>query len=120
MKGVIIPKNRSFSVTEVVAHVSTGAIEYVDIIMVNNLNQALIKLKDNGYWIVGTDASGDKKASELPKDLNLAVIIGSEGFGMSRLVKKQCDYMLQIPMVGHVNSLNASVSCGIVLALINE
>lgn len=88
--------------------------------MVNNLNQALIKLKDNGYWIVGTDASGDKKASELPKDLNLAVIIGSEGFGMSRLVKKQCDYMLQIPMVGHVNSLNASVSCGIVLALINE
>ena len=120
VKGVIIPKNRSVSVTEVVAHVSTGAIEYVDIIMVNNLNQALIKLKDNGYWIVGTDASGDKKASELPKDLNLAVIIGSEGFGMSRLVKKQCDYMLQIPMVGHVNSLNASVSCGIVLALINE
>lgn len=120
VKGIIIPKNRSVSVTEVVAHVSTGAIEYVDIIMVNNLNQALTKLKDAGYWIVGTDASGDKKASDLPKDLNLAVIIGSEGFGMSRLVKKQCDYMMQIPMVGHVNSLNASVSCGIVLALINE
>lgn len=120
VKGVIIPKNRSVSVTEVVAHVSTGAIEYVPIIMVNNLTQAIVKLKENGYWIVGTDASGDVKAKDLDKNLNLAVIIGSEGFGMSKLVKKQCDYMLQIPMVGHVNSLNASVSCGIVLALINE
>ena len=120
VKGVIIPKNRSVSITETVARVSTGAIEYVDIIIVNNLNQAIGKLKDSGYWIVGTDASGDKKASELPKDLDLAVIIGSEGFGMSRLVKKQCDFMMQIPMVGHVNSLNASVSCGIVLALISE
>ena len=120
VKGVIIPKNRSVSVTEVVVHVSTGAIEYVPIIMVNNLTQAIVKLKENGYWIVGTDASGDVKAKDLDKNLNLAVIIGSEGFGMSKLVKKQCDYMLQIPMVGHVNSLNASVSCGIVLALINE
>lgn len=120
VKGVIIPKNRSVSVTEVVAHVSTGAIEYVPIIMVNNLTQAIVKLKENGYWIVGTDASGDVKTKDLDKNLNLAVIIGSEGFGMSKLVKKQCDYMLQIPMVGHVNSLNASVSCGIVLALINE
>lgn len=119
-QGVIIPKNRSVSITDTVAHVSTGAIEYVPIIMVNNIAQALVKLKDNGYWVVGTDASGDKVASEIPKDLNLAVIIGSEGFGMSKVCKKQCDYMLQIPMVGHVNSLNASVSCGIVLALINE
>ena len=115
VKGVIIPKNRSVSVTEVVAHVSTGAIEYVDIIMVNNLNQALTKLKDAGYWIVGTDASGDKKASDLPKDLNLAVIIGSEGFGMSRLVKKSCDINVVLPMEGHVNSLNASVAASVLL-----
>ncbi len=120
VKGVIIPKNRSVSITEVVAHVSTGAIEHVKVIMVNNLNQAIAKLKDNGFWIVGTDASGDVTAKDIPKDLNLGVIIGSEGFGMSRLVKKHCDYMMNIPMVGHVNSLNASVSCGIVLALINE
>ena len=115
VKGVIIPKNRSVSVTEVVAHVSTGAIEYVDIIMVNNLNQALTKLKDAGYWIVGTDASGDKKASDFPKDLNLAVIIGSEGFGMSRLVKKSCDINVVLPMEGHVNSLNASVATSVLL-----
>lgn len=118
--GVIIPKNRSVSITDTVAHVSTGAIEYVPIVLVNNLVQSLEKLKQMGYWIVGTDASGDVKACDLPKDLNLAIIIGSEGFGMSKVCKKQCDYMLKIPMVGHVNSLNASVSCGIVLALINQ
>lgn len=118
--GVVIPKNRSVSITDTVAHVSTGAIEYVPIVMVNNLAQSLLKLKDNGFWIVGTDASGDVKAADLPKDLDLAVIIGSEGFGMSKVCKKQCDYVLQIPMVGHVNSLNASVSCGIVLALIKQ
>lgn len=118
--GVVIPKNRSVSITDTVAHISTGAIEYVPIVMVNNLQTTLIKLKDEGFWIVGTDASADKLASDLPKDLDLAVVIGSEGFGMSKVCKKQCDYMMKIPMVGHVNSLNASVSCGIVLALINE
>ncbi len=120
VKGVVIPKNRSVSITDTVAHISTGAIEYVPIVMVNNLQTALIKLKEQGYWIVGTDASGEVRASDLPSDLDLAVIIGSEGFGMSKVCKKQCDYILQIPMEGHVNSLNASVSCGIVLALIKQ
>ena len=119
-QAIIIPKNRSVSITDTVAHVSTGAIEYVPVIMVNNLAQALIKLKENGYWVCGTDASGEMEAKDLPRDINLAVIIGSEGFGMSKVCKKQCDYVLKIPMVGHVNSLNASVSCGIVLALINQ
>lgn len=118
--GVVIPKNRSVSITDTVAHISTGAIEYVPIVMVNNLATALIKLKENGYWVVGTDASADKLASDLPKDVDLAVIIGSEGFGISKVCKKQCDYMMRIPMEGHVNSLNASVSCGIVLALIKQ
>ena len=119
-EAIIIPKNRSVSITDTVAHVSTGAIEYVPVIMVNNLAQALMKLKENGYWVVGTDAHGETKAKDLPNDLDLAIIIGSEGFGMSKVCKKQCDYILSIPMVGHVNSLNASVSCGIVLALINQ
>lgn len=119
-EAIIIPKNRSVSITDTVAHVSTGAIEYVPVIMVNNLAQTLIKLKENGYWVCGTDTSGDMEAKDLPTDINLAVIIGSEGFGMSKVCKKQCDYVLKIPMVGHVNSLNASVSCGIVLALINQ
>lgn len=116
--GVIIPKNRSVGITEVVAKVSTGAIEYVPIIMVNNLAQSLKYLKKNNFWVVGTDASADLLCKDIDKELNIAVIIGSEGFGMSRIVKDECDYMVKIPMTGHVNSLNASVSAGIVLALL--
>lgn len=116
--GVIIPKNRSVCITEVVAKVSTGAIEYVPIIMVNNLAQSLKYLKKNGFWVVGTDASADLECKDIDKSLNIAVIIGSEGFGMSRIVKEECDFMVKIPMDGHVNSLNASVSAGIILALL--
>lgn len=120
VQSVIIPKNRSVSITETVAKVSTGAIEYVPIVMVNNLVQAIKTLKKEGYWIVGTDASATTLPQELDKDLKLAIVIGSEGFGMSRIVKQECDYMIQIPMKGHVNSLNASVSAGIVLAMLNK
>ncbi|MCR5786556.1 MAG: 23S rRNA (guanosine(2251)-2'-O)-methyltransferase RlmB [Acholeplasmatales bacterium] len=116
--GIIIPKNRSVSITETVAHVSTGAIEYVPICMVNNLAQSLEVLKKNNFWVVGTDASAKQYASDIDKNLNIAVIIGSEGFGISKVVKNTCDYYIQIPMTGHVNSLNASVSCGIILALL--
>lgn len=116
--AIIIPKNRSVSITETVAHVSTGAIEYVPICMVNNLAQSLKKLKENGMWVVGTDASARETASDIDKSLDIAVIIGSEGFGISKTVKNECDYYIQIPMTGHVNSLNASVSCGIILALL--
>lgn len=114
--GVIIPKNRSVGITETVVKVSTGAIEYVPVIMVNNLVQSLKYLKENNFWVVGTDAKASNICSDIDKSLNLAVIIGSEGFGMSRLVKSECDYMVKIPMTGHVNSLNASVSAGIILA----
>lgn len=114
--GVVIPKNRSVSITETVVKVSTGAIEYVDIVMVNNLAQSLEKLKKNGFWIVGTDACAQYECKDIDKNLNLAVVIGSEGFGMSKIVKNACDYTIKIPMTGHVNSLNASVSAGIILA----
>ncbi len=116
--GVIIPKNRSVSITESVARVSTGAIEYVDIIQVNNLTASIKKLKENGFWIIGTDALGESSSADIDKNLNIAIVIGSEGFGISKIVKKECDYMLKIPMTGHVNSLNASVSAGIVIALL--
>ncbi len=112
---IILPNNRSVRVTEVVAHVSTGAIEYTPIMYVNSLLTAVQSLKDMGYWIVGTDATGTTLAKDIDKNLSLAVIIGSEGFGMSKTLVKQSDFLLQIPMVGHVNSLNASVSAGIVL-----
>ena len=112
---VILPKNRSVAVTGVVAHVSTGAIEYTKIVYVNSLNQAVLRLKENGFWICGTDALGTVRSSEIDPSLSLAVIIGSEGFGMSKTLVKESDYLITIPMMGHVNSLNASVSAGIVL-----
>lgn len=113
--AVILPKNRSCSITETVAHVSTGAIEHVRIAYVNSLSVFVERLKKEGFWICGTDAKGDTKLSDVDLSLNLAVIIGSEGFGMSKTLLKQTDYVISIPMVGHVNSLNASVSTGIIL-----
>ena len=112
---VILPKNRSASINETVAHVSTGAIEYVKIAYVNSLLQAIKKLHDKNYWVCGTDAKGTVKTEDIDKSLNLAVIIGSEGFGMSKTLVNQSDFLITIPMTGHVNSLNASVSAGIVL-----
>ncbi len=113
---VILPNNRSVKITGVVAHVSTGAIEHTKIMYVDSLLQVVKILKDRGYWICGTDALGDKLTSEIDKTLNLALIIGSEGFGMSKTLINQTDFLIKIPMVGHVNSLNASVSAGIVLS----
>lgn len=112
---VVLPKNRSASLNEVVAHVSTGAIEHVKLLYVNSLLTACNKLKENGFWICGTDAKGNTLAKDIDKKLSLAVIIGSEGFGMSKTLVNASDYLITIPMVGHVNSLNASVSAGIVL-----
>lgn len=113
---VILPKNRSCSLTETVAHVSTGAIEHVKIMYVNSLLNTITKLKKIGFWICGTDAKGNILTSSIDKNLKLAIIIGSEGFGMSKTLVNASDYLISIPMVGHVNSLNASVSCGIVLS----
>ena len=112
---IILPKNNSVSVNKTVAHISTGAIEYTKIMYVNSLLNVVNKLKDMGYWICGTDASGNVLSSQIDKTLNLAIIIGSEGFGMSKTLVKASDFLISIPMKGHVNSLNASVSAGIVL-----
>ncbi len=112
---VILPKNRSCSITETVAHVSTGAIEHTRIMYVNSLLSVINQLKTMGFWICGTDAKGNTYASSIDKSLKLAIIIGSEGFGMSKTLVNASDYLITIPMVGHVNSLNASVSCAIVL-----
>jgi len=113
--GIIIPKNRSVQLTNTVAKVSTGAIEHVDVISVTNLNQAIKKMKDNGFWVVGTDAETDQTIHDINVDTDLCIVIGSEGKGISRLVKQNCDYVVKIPMSGHVNSLNASVSAALVI-----
>jgi 23S rRNA (guanosine2251-2'-O)-methyltransferase len=113
--AVIIPKNRSVKLNATVAKVSTGAIEYVNVVEVTNLSQTIDKLKDQGFWITGTDASATQEIKDIDTDTSLCVVIGSEGKGMHRLVKEKCDYHVKIPMIGHVNSLNASVSAGIVI-----
>lgn len=113
--GIIIPKRRSASINSTVAKVSTGAISYMKIARVNNINDCIRKLKDLGIWVIGTD--GDANIIYYNQDLKgpLAIIIGSEGFGMSKLVKENADALIKIPMKGKITSLNASVSAGIVI-----
>jgi 23S rRNA (guanosine2251-2'-O)-methyltransferase len=113
--AIIIPKNRSVGITGTVAKVSSGAIEHIDIVEVTNLNQAIEKLKKNGFWIVGTDLQAAKSYDQIDVSVPLCLIIGNEGKGISRLVKENADYNVKIPMVGKTNSLNASVSAGILI-----
>lgn len=114
MDGIIIPKNRSVSLNSTVAKVSTGAIEHVDVVQVSNLVQTINKLKEEGFWIIGLDMDGSVEYNKQDYSGKIAVVIGSEGFGISRLVKENCDFNVHIPMYGHVNSLNASVSASII------
>ena len=117
--GVIISTNRQVGLTPTVAKVSTGAIEYVDVCQVVNLNQAIKRLKDEGYWIVASDGEAKLDYRQVDyKDMKTVLIVGSEGFGVSKLLLKNSDLIVKIPMVGHVNSLNASVACAIFLAQI--
>ncbi|OEF96399.1 23S rRNA (guanosine(2251)-2'-O)-methyltransferase RlmB [Vulcanibacillus modesticaldus] len=113
--GIIIPKRRSVGLTSTVAKTSAGAIEYVPVARVTNLAQTLDKLKDEGYWIIGTDASGDRLFTEADFQTPICLVIGSEGKGMSRLIKNKCDIIAKLPMKGHVNSLNASVAAAIIM-----
>lgn len=113
--GVIIGKNRSVSLNSTVAKVSTGAIEYVDVCQVVNLVRCLEELKKHGYWIVGLEADGAIDYREYNYSGKNCIVVGSEGKGISRLVKETCDVLVKIPMVGHVNSLNASVSASIIM-----
>jgi len=114
--GVIIGKNRSVRLNSTVAKVSTGAIEYVKVAEVTNLTNTIKYLKEKGYWIVGAEAC-DKSVlyTDINYDMPVCLVIGSEGTGISRLVSENCDFLVKIPMVGHVNSLNASVSCSILV-----
>ncbi len=110
--GVIIPKRRSASLNATVFKTSAGAASYVPVARVSNLASCIDTLKDNGVWIYGTDASGTDY-SETDFTGGVALVIGSEGFGMSKLIQKKCDFMIKLPMLGKINSLNASVAAGI-------
>ncbi len=112
--GVIIPKRGSVGLNEVVAKTSAGAIEYVPVAKVTNIAQTIENLKKQGLWIAGAEAGGE---GMYKTDLTgaLALVIGSEGEGISRLVKEKCDFLVEIPMFGDVNSLNASVAAAVLM-----
>ena len=113
--GIIIPKRRAASVNSTVNKVSSGAVEHMKIARVNNLVETIKYLKDQGLWICGTDIN--TKTYYYDQDLTgpIAIVIGNEGSGISRLVKENCDFLVKIPMKGKITSLNASVSAGIII-----
>lgn len=113
--GLIIPRRRAVGLTAVVAKASTGAIEHVPVVRVNNLSQTVDELKKRGVWIAGTDAKESADYRNMDANLPLAVIIGSEGKGMSRILRDKCDFLYQLPMTGHVTSLNASVAASLLM-----
>lgn len=113
--GVIIPKRRSVGLTATVAKTSVGAIEYVPVVRVTNIVDVIDELKEQNVWIVGTDAEDAEDYRSLDGETSVALVIGNEGRGLSRLVKEKCDWSVSLPMKGHVSSLNASVACSLLL-----
>lgn len=113
--GVIIPKRRSVGLTATVAKASAGAIEYMKVARVTNINNAIAELKEKGVWVFGTAAEGSIPMYQANLTVPTAIVIGNEGDGMSQLVRKNCDVMLNIPMKGHISSLNASAAASILL-----
>ena len=113
--AIIIPTDRSVKVNSTVVKTSVGAIEYIPIIRVVNLNDTIRKLKDDGYWIITTDMDGEDD-SKIDYNMPVCIVIGNEGKGISRMVSENSDIIASIPMKGKINSLNASVSCAIVLS----
>lgn len=113
--GIIIPKRRAVGLTAAVAKASTGAIEYVPVVRVTNLTRTIEELKAQGIWVAGTDAKGNQDYRMIDGDIPLALVIGSEGKGISRLVKEKCDFLFHLPMIGHVTSLNASVAASLLM-----
>lgn len=112
--GIIIPKDRSVLVNSSVMKVSAGALENIKISMVTNLNNTIKDLKKMGFWIIGTDLDGTNY-DEIDYKGKIALVVGNEGNGMSRLVKESCDFVATIPMKGKINSLNVSVATGIII-----
>ncbi len=113
--GVIIPKNRSAGLDAVAAKTSAGAVHYTPVVRVTNLAQTIDALKERGLWLAGADMSGEKSLFESDMTGAIALVVGSEGKGISRLLKEKCDFMVKIPMLGQIESLNASVAAAIMM-----
>lgn len=113
--AIIIPKNRSVEVNSTVMKVSAGALNNQTIVEVNNLVGAIEKLKKSGFWVYGTDMTDSEVYTDVKYDSKVVLVIGAEGNGISRLVREKCDFVVNIPMFGKINSLNASVAAGIII-----
>jgi 23S rRNA (guanosine2251-2'-O)-methyltransferase len=113
--GIIIPKRRSVGLTATVAKTSAGALEYVPVAKVSNIAQTIDALKDKGIWVIGADMEGSQPYYRADFTGKIALVIGSEGKGIGRLIKEKCDYLVNIPMRGSVGSLNASVAASILM-----
>jgi 23S rRNA (guanosine2251-2'-O)-methyltransferase len=114
-QAVVIPKDRAATVDGVVRKVAAGATEFIPVASVTNLARTLEALKDRGIWVVGTDGEADKPLYSADLKRPLALVMGAEGSGMRRLTRDKCDFLVRIPMAGHVPSLNVSVAAGIAL-----
>lgn len=113
--GVIIPKNRSAGVNSVVFKTSAGAAAHTPVARVNNLTQAMETLKKRGLWITGADMAGEQEMCDADLKGAIAIVVGSEGKGIMKKVKDNCDFLVRIPMVGEINSLNASVAAAVLM-----
>ncbi|MBN1613755.1 MAG: 23S rRNA (guanosine(2251)-2'-O)-methyltransferase RlmB [Deltaproteobacteria bacterium] len=113
--GVIVPQNRSASVTGTVAKVSAGAVNYIPVAIAANLSRAIDLMKQRGFWIYGADAAEGKAVYDLDYECPVGLIMGSEGKGMRSLIKSKCDFLVAIPMLGRIDSLNVSVAAGIIM-----
>ena len=113
--GIIIPKRRSVGLTATVAKASAGAVEYMKVARVTNISAAIAELKEKGVWVFGTAAEGSIPMYKADLTGPTAIVIGNQGVGMSQLVRKNCDVMVNIPMAGHISSLNASAAASILL-----
>jgi 23S rRNA (guanosine2251-2'-O)-methyltransferase len=111
----VITKHRSVSLNTTVAKASSGAIEHVPVAMVNNLNECIRKLKEQRIWVFGLDGSGEIELGQADLKLPLAIVVGGEGQGLSQMVRKNCDFVVKIPMRGKINSLNASVAAAVMM-----
>ena len=118
--GLIIPEHRSSKVNSTVYKTSAGAINNIKVVMVTNLNQAIEKIKENGFWVYGLAGEAENTLKETDLSGKVALVVGNEGDGISRLVRQNCDMLVKIPMQGKTNSLNASVAAAISMYEVNR
>ncbi|MFD0872456.1 23S rRNA (guanosine(2251)-2'-O)-methyltransferase RlmB [Paenibacillus residui] len=113
--GIIIPKRRAVGLTATVSKISAGAVEYVPVAKVTNLVQTIEELKERGVWVAGADGSAEQTVFEADLTMPLAIVIGNESKGIGRLVREHCDFLIKLPMLGSISSLNASVAASVLM-----